>query len=405
MLVSIDAKTRKLWIFCTASKKAPIHILWWLLSNIRCEHNALSRIRVDKDGALIGSCTFCRFISDNEALNLKSTGKYASYLNCKIERSNRTIAECVRCYILNTNCPEVDWCYTAEHAADVYGVTLHSDLDMSPQEAWYNNKALYCDMHIWGCQVLVPAQNMKKSEDRAEYGLFYGYTRRRALLKQFDDSTKNVKHAHGARLLEIDSLMPITPPGQRLLQLESAYKEGDIELPLVTIIVGDCAHFEMEPFCVQLPLPPVGISINIQLAFDETHHLPYVVQVDEDTAFGRTFPPHFRRNVYILAIGDQYPVMLDDTLADFNSKQSANTITPIDLWLVKRNINVRTDLEEQQIMFDQVRFVPVTLPVISESVACRAVASLYKPYCPEHIEKNDEEPFQVRIQRRSFREL
>jgi hypothetical protein len=27
MLVIIDAKTRKLWVFCTASKKPPLHIL------------------------------------------------------------------------------------------------------------------------------------------------------------------------------------------------------------------------------------------------------------------------------------------------------------------------------------------------------------------------------------------
>jgi hypothetical protein len=137
----------------------------------------------------------------------------------------------------------------------------------------------------------------------------------------------------------------------------------------------------------------VGIPLNIQLAFDETYHLPYVVQVDQDTAFGRAFPPHFRRNVYILAIGDQDPVTLDETLTAFNSNQSANTVALVDVWLVKRNSNVRTDLEEQQMMFDQVCCVPVALPAISDSVACRAVASLYKPDCLEHIGQMMKIPF------------
>jgi hypothetical protein len=100
MLVAIDAKTRKLWLFCTASKNAPIHILWWLFSNLRREHKTLSWIHVEKYGALIGLSALCRFIRDNEALNLESTGGYASYLNGKIERLNRTIAERVRCCIL-----------------------------------------------------------------------------------------------------------------------------------------------------------------------------------------------------------------------------------------------------------------------------------------------------------------
>jgi hypothetical protein len=48
-------------------------------------------------------------------------------------------------------------------------------------------------------------------------------------------------------------------------------------------------------------------------------------------------------------------------------------------------------------MFDQVRFIPVTLPVISESVACRAITSLYKPNCPEHIGQMMKSPFKSEV--------
>jgi hypothetical protein len=77
-------------------------------------------------------------------------------------------------------------------------------------------------MHIWGCGILVSAHGMKKSEDRTEQGFFYGYDKSRALLHWFDDTTNNVKHAHGARLLELDPIGTSPTTGQQLLQLKSA---------------------------------------------------------------------------------------------------------------------------------------------------------------------------------------
>jgi hypothetical protein len=44
MIITIDAKTRNLWLFCTTSKKPPIHILRWFFSNLRCEGRTLVRI-------------------------------------------------------------------------------------------------------------------------------------------------------------------------------------------------------------------------------------------------------------------------------------------------------------------------------------------------------------------------
>jgi hypothetical protein len=40
MRVAIYANTCKLWLFCTASKKAPLHILRWIFSNLRREYEA-----------------------------------------------------------------------------------------------------------------------------------------------------------------------------------------------------------------------------------------------------------------------------------------------------------------------------------------------------------------------------
>jgi hypothetical protein len=83
------------------------------------------------------------------------------------------------------------------------------------------------------------------------------------------------------------------------------------------------------------------------LAFDETYRLPYIVSVEQASAFGRAFPPHYHPNVYILVIDDHDPVTIEDFLAALNSKQSANAVVSIKIWIVKRNSNICTDIEEQ----------------------------------------------------------
>jgi hypothetical protein len=177
MLVIIDAKTRKLWVFCTAIKKPPLHILRWLFSSLLREKRNLSRTLVDKDGLLIGSSALCRYIRDREGLILKHTGGYASYLNGKVECPNRTLAERARCVIINADSPKIVWCYAVKHCADIYCVTLHSAIDMSLDEAWYGTKDLCKDMHIWGCRILGPTHDVTKSHDRAGEGYFYGYAK------------------------------------------------------------------------------------------------------------------------------------------------------------------------------------------------------------------------------------
>jgi hypothetical protein len=128
MLITIDANNQTLWLFCTASKKHPIHFLWWLF--------------------FIGSSAFCRYIQDEESLVLEATGGYASYLNDKIERPHHTLAEWVWCLLINAGHPKQNWCYAAEHAAKIYCVMLHSSIAMSSDDAWYDTRAIYKDMHI-----------------------------------------------------------------------------------------------------------------------------------------------------------------------------------------------------------------------------------------------------------------
>jgi hypothetical protein len=77
MITIVDAKTKMLCLFCTSSKKPPIHILRWFFANLRREKRSLANIRVDEDGALDRSAAFVTYLRDEKQLNLETTGGYA----------------------------------------------------------------------------------------------------------------------------------------------------------------------------------------------------------------------------------------------------------------------------------------------------------------------------------------
>jgi hypothetical protein len=165
-----------------------------------------------------------------------------------------------------------------------------------------------------------------------------------------------VKHAHTDRFLEIDHTSPVITPYQKLLRLDPFVSPNDIDIPLIPIYVSDRVPFETEPLAIQVPLPRVGTPLGLQLDFDETYHLPYITHVDQTTDFGKAFPPHFRRSVYVLAINVHDPITIEDILEAFKQCHTVNSVIEVQVWLVKLNAYACTDIEEQIMMFDQVRF-------------------------------------------------
>jgi hypothetical protein len=218
-------------------------------------------------------------------------------------------------------------------------------------------------MHIWGCRVLVPAHNLKKSHHyRASEGKVYGFAKTRSLICWLYVTTDNIKHARGARFLEIDTLRPGPPIGQRMLSLDPDSKTCEMECTVLTIDIGDLAQFDTEPFQLTVQLPPVGSSLDVKMSFDESYHLPFLVSTISESVLVRSLPANFYRNIYILAIGSDDPVTINEVLDAFRSSQVPNAIADIDLWIVKRNNQPRNYIEEQRHMFNQVHYAPAKSP-------------------------------------------
>jgi hypothetical protein len=58
MLVIVDAKTRMLWLYCTSSKRASLHIIIYFFNILSCEGCTIKTIRVDEDGSLARNAEF-----------------------------------------------------------------------------------------------------------------------------------------------------------------------------------------------------------------------------------------------------------------------------------------------------------------------------------------------------------
>jgi hypothetical protein len=178
-----------LWNFPTASKRVPLSILDYFFAALAQENITVSGVCVDEDGALANNTEFCDVLLERH-INLKTTGGCASWLNGKIERPHRTIAQMVRAMLLDSGLPDTLWCYAAEIALDIYRYTYHSALQKSPYEAWYGIKPHIDHLRVWGCYVYVRQPEPKKLDHRVSRGYFLGLLNLGYLL---DGSTLKLK--------------------------------------------------------------------------------------------------------------------------------------------------------------------------------------------------------------------
>jgi hypothetical protein len=303
MLLIIDAKTRMLWLFCTVNKRPPLKILDYFLSTLTKENKTIHTIRVDEDGAFARNYEFTEFLLRHK-INLETTGGHASFLNGKVEQPNRTIADMVRALYFNAGHSPDKWCYAAETAADIYHFTLHSALDMSPYEAWYQVKPRIDDLRVWGCTVYVRNDSTKKSESRVHRGYFMGFTKSRLLIRWLDPTTNTIKHACAIRFDEHN--IPLTStdtpsPGTLLLQVDPP---TTIPSPEITIDIMDHPYLESAIFSLSITLPPLGLLLGCDLGTCPYHNLPYISHFTKGSHLAELFSPYggYNSTFWILSL-------------------------------------------------------------------------------------------------------
>jgi hypothetical protein len=123
----------------------------------------------------------------------------------------------------------------------------------------------YLVVNFWS---LTPDHDLKKSDSRACQGQFYGYAKIHSLLCRKHPVTGHVKHAHGARFLELDPLLPASTPYQRLLQLDPAPSCTSIELPsFLTSLLTLTIELILRRSPLIFKSPPCWIVIRFEISF------------------------------------------------------------------------------------------------------------------------------------------
>ena len=103
ILTVVWAKTIMLWLFPTASKKSPVHIICLILTTLKNKQHTCKHLRFDKYGALENSIYVTNLLVGGLNIYTKTTGGYASWFNVKNERHNRSIHTMVREVLLDSN--------------------------------------------------------------------------------------------------------------------------------------------------------------------------------------------------------------------------------------------------------------------------------------------------------------
>ncbi len=248
LLSIIDGRDRMLWNFPTASKRPPLSIITYFFSLLAKENIIVKTIRVDEDGALANSSEFTDLLIAHN-INMETTGGFASFLNGKIERPHRTIAQVVRAMLLNSGLPSTLWCYAAVTQADIYRYTHHSAIDKTPYEAWYGLKPNINNLRVWGCYVYVRVPTPKKLDHRVVRGHFLGFTKSRLIVCWYDPATKTVKNASAVHFDEYNT--PLTSTDTLSLGALILSGSDPVLDPSTCIDILDHPHLGSSPFTMQ----------------------------------------------------------------------------------------------------------------------------------------------------------
>jgi hypothetical protein len=194
------------------------------------------------------------------------------------------------------------WCFAAETAADIYRLTLHSALGISPYEAWYGTKPSI--HHLRVCTIYVHVPKPTKSESRVHKGYFMGFTKSRSLIRWLDPSTNTIKHTTAARFDEHYTLLPsknTLSPGSTLLHNNTP---DQLSLPETIIDITDHPQLTQPPFTIHLSLPPLGTPIGCTLASCLWNNLPCISQTTPGSFLAKQLKPHGPANTtfWILSI-------------------------------------------------------------------------------------------------------
>ena len=355
-----DAKCRKLWQFCTPSKRPPISTVRFFLRQLQMMGRPCSHLRTDMGGELATSAEFCTLLKDEFQIALQVTGPYTSWINGKVERHNQTSCEMIRVGTIDHGLGPHLWCLKCEDTTTKYNATLHSAINDIPDFLWYGTRPSIADFRIFGCKLEARLNNhLAQLDARCEDGYYVGTTATKSVIRYWRPEKPNtINYCTTARFFEHNTKLPDGNPSPGSLINTT---DPPPVIPSTTINIADNPLLASPPYIFQIALPPAGSPIGItDIKQCQYHNMPYIVTSTHGSIYYSAVPQEYRHNVWILAIGNNSPITAGQAQKDITSCQVSNTASePITFIVAKRDSRPPpTTLQNDWAVFSQFRIVP-----------------------------------------------
>ena len=131
-LLTIERKTRFIWVFLSASKTPPVDIVKTLLNKFKSNHPHRT-VRTDQGGELGKSSLFKTMIQQT-GFHLELTGSDASAQNGLAENPNKSLAQMVRCMLFSAELGPEYCSFCLIHAVYIKNCIIHFDLSIKVKD-------------------------------------------------------------------------------------------------------------------------------------------------------------------------------------------------------------------------------------------------------------------------------
>eukprot|EP00978_Attheya_sp_CCMP212_P016076 scaffold41833_cov35-Attheya_sp.AAC.4 len=341
----IDVTSTYPWGFPSRSKRLPISIFQWFISVLQSMGKKPLYIRVDEGGELAKSAEFCRTIVD-------TTGGYASNLNEKIETMHGTSKHMTRALLQARSHADDIWCFAFTYSIFIISRTINSRIKMTPHKKWHSIKPSFKDLTVFGCHVYVlnATKTHKVLDSITRTDLRDVITNHNIDVHFMGYSNTTKKHTPGALLLAecaTGHQNYVPPPPE------------DMHLTVSQFDVAKSAFPAKECHTYQVDIPPQGQRFYIQVRDDIDFYIPYLDKLFRESPWLRTLPPTTRRNMWIVSINAEEPIMGANFIDIIKLLQHPTETTTAERILAKRDPTAVTSYQGHRAIFDQMR------PIIS----------------------------------------
>ncbi|KAI7945710.1 hypothetical protein MJO29_012098 [Puccinia striiformis f. sp. tritici] len=154
------------------SDAAPM-LTTWILKFQRQIGKSIKTLRTDNGGEFI-SKVFESFLK-NGGIEHEYAVPYEHHQNGQVERTNRTLSEMTRSFLIHSRLPVTLWTHAMKHAAWVFNRVVHAEDHISPFEVVMGVKPSFSMLRVFGCRAYVhDIEHTKQIKPRASAAIHIG---------------------------------------------------------------------------------------------------------------------------------------------------------------------------------------------------------------------------------------